>query len=146
MITLKNHYQFEGGPTNRIILGSRAPVLDSKITIDENPLTIPGTFTGSIGFFDYLIADTLLPVSREESGITKLRTLRIPFLGIEPAHQKQGHFSETMKVLEGIAQRKDCSALTIESIKNPFLFVWGNRHGYKPYWDYRSSLKYLRSQ
>ncbi|VVB78877.1 Uncharacterised protein [uncultured archaeon] len=144
MITiLENHYTFDRKPVNRIILGEKMQVPESNINIFGDTLNMQGEITGSIGFFDYLIADTLIPTTRESDSMSYQKTMRIPFLGIEPEYQRQGYFLKSMRLLEEIAQKQDCSAITIEVIKNPFLFIWGNRHGYKPYWDYKNILKYL---
>lgn len=146
MKSLEQHYRFEGKPVTRIVLGNPIPVSESNITIQGDRLNIPGTITGSVGFLDYLVTETLLPVSRKSNSITAKKAIRIPFLGIEPPYQGVGLCSYTLQELEEIAKKQDCSAITIEEVKNPLLVVWGNRHGYKPYWDYRNILKYLEEE
>ncbi|MFA5259492.1 MAG: hypothetical protein WC979_07410 [Candidatus Pacearchaeota archaeon] len=146
MITLEQHYKFEGKPVTRILLGNPIPVSQSNITIQGDRLNIPGTITGSVGFLDYLVTETLLPASRKSDFITTKKTIRVPFLGIEPAYQGVGLCSYTLQELEEIAKKQECAAITIEDVKNPFLVVWGNRHRYKPYWDYKNILKYLEEE
>jgi len=144
MITLKNHYTYEGKQANRLLLGEPMPIIDSNLRIEGKLLNIPGTTTGSIGFFDYLFSEEMtLPESIETGKIARLKALRVPYLGIEPPFQGNGFLSLIMGKLEQIAMEKRCRAVTIEEVKNPKLIIWGNRHGYKPYWDYRNILRYV---
>jgi len=140
---LENHYTYEGNPVNRLILGLPKPKTEHRITIGTDTFNFPGTLTGEIGFFDYIIGNTLLPDKSKPDQIIKLRALRIPFLGIEPGYRRKGIFSQKIDELEELAKNSLCEAITIEKIENPKIFIWGNRHGYLSYWDYRNILKYL---